>query len=184
MEVRIKNNGELVDATIEMVDGVMVVSPKFEPKNGDVLSCVYGGKYQGTFVLEEASECAEAIFHFALTSDGEFIKGDGLYYMGDVDDARPATEEEKKKLFDKLAEEGYEFDFEKKELVKLEWKPKLGDGYWRVDYKNFKFFSAEWTWKNSTYEIDAYNNGYVFRTDEECQELCNRLNDAINSVKP
>ena len=46
-------------------------------------------------------------------------------------------------------------------------KPKLGDDYWRVDYKNFNFFSAEWTWKNSTYEIDAYNNGYVFRTDEE-----------------
>lgn len=30
MEVKINNNGILVDATIEMVDGVMVVSPKVE----------------------------------------------------------------------------------------------------------------------------------------------------------
>lgn len=30
MEVKINNNGTLVDATIEMVDGVMVVSPKVE----------------------------------------------------------------------------------------------------------------------------------------------------------
>ena len=28
MEVKIKNNGELLEAIIEMVDGVMVVSPK------------------------------------------------------------------------------------------------------------------------------------------------------------
>ena len=28
MEIKINNNGEMLDATIEMVDGVMVVSPK------------------------------------------------------------------------------------------------------------------------------------------------------------
>ena len=40
MEVRIKQGNEMLDATIEMVDGVMVVSPnveKFEPKDGDIL---------------------------------------------------------------------------------------------------------------------------------------------------
>ena len=38
MEVKINNNGEMLDATIEMIDGVMVVSPKvvkFEPKDGE-----------------------------------------------------------------------------------------------------------------------------------------------------
>jgi len=30
MEVKINNNGEMLDATIEMIDGVMVVSPKVE----------------------------------------------------------------------------------------------------------------------------------------------------------
>ena len=30
MEVRIKQGNEMLDATIEMVDGVMVVSPKEE----------------------------------------------------------------------------------------------------------------------------------------------------------
>lgn len=28
MEVKIKNGNEMLDATIEMIDGVMVVSPK------------------------------------------------------------------------------------------------------------------------------------------------------------
>ena len=47
MEVKIKNNGEMLDATIEMVDGVMVVSPKevkFEPKDGDVVTYMNGDK--------------------------------------------------------------------------------------------------------------------------------------------
>lgn len=38
MEVKIKNNNEMIDATIEMVDGVMVVSPKrmeWKPKRGE-----------------------------------------------------------------------------------------------------------------------------------------------------
>lgn len=195
MEVRIKQGTELIPATIEMIDGVMVVSPKEEKvditkfHNGDVITCGWDDgnqRYNWTGILQgEIEYISGNMFigdYCSLDCKGEFLD-----HNSGSDSAtwvRYATEEEKKILFDKLKEEGYEFDFEKKELVKLKWKPKLGDGYWRVDYKNFKFFSAEWTWKNSTYEIDAYNNGYVFRTDEECQELCNRLNNAINSVKP
>jgi hypothetical protein len=40
MEVKIKQGNEMLDATIEMVEGVMVVSPKevkFKPKDGDVV---------------------------------------------------------------------------------------------------------------------------------------------------
>ena len=112
MEVKIKQGSEMLDTTIEMGDGVKVVSPK----DGDVLSCFFKDEYQGTFIFEEESECGEAIFHVALDADGKFIKGNGCYYFAYVYNARTATEEEKKKLFDKLAEEGYELDFEKKKL--------------------------------------------------------------------
>lgn len=39
MEVKIKNNEEMIDATIEIINGVMVVSPvnaNFKPKEGEV----------------------------------------------------------------------------------------------------------------------------------------------------
>ena len=41
MGVKIKQGNEMLDATIEMVDGVMVVSPKavkFNPKDGDIVT--------------------------------------------------------------------------------------------------------------------------------------------------
>lgn len=185
MEVRIKQGEEMIDATIEMVDDVMVVSPKkFEPNDGDVLSCFFKDEYQGTFVFEEASECGEAIFYFALDVDGKFIKGNGCNYFGYIYNSRLATEEEKQKLFDKLAEEGLEWDAERKELVKLKWKPKDFESYFYPFIDKCKFICGEYAWSNHAVDVLPYNKGWVFKTEQECQEFCNRLNEAINSVKP
>jgi hypothetical protein len=103
-----------------------------------------------------------------------------------VSQLRPATEEEKQKIFDKLAEEGYEFDFEKKELVKLKWNPKVGDTYFRPDFNRCMFMCYEGKCRYDTmrYIKDCVEKGWVFKTKEECQGFCNRLNNAINSVKP
>lgn len=187
MEVKIKQGKEMIDATIEMVDGVMVVSPKevkFVPKDGDILSCFFRDEYQGTFVFEEASECGEAIFHFALDADGKFITGNGCSYFGYIYNSSPATEEEKKRLFDKLAKEGYSWDSEKKELVKLKWKPKEGELYFlsRFDVSGFHVRSFEW--EDTSVEDKYYEKGWIYKTREECHEFCDKLNQAINQVKP
>ena len=186
MEVRIKQGTEMLDATIEVVDGVMVVSPKvekFEPKDGDVVTNVYEGIYQGTGIFNY-DEDSEAWIYVCIDKEGSLQK-DG--YLGYVDDLRPATEEEKKKLFDKLKEEGYEWDAKKKEIIKVKWKPKEGETYWAAYFNN-----------GATFKFDCYSGTYFslascgldldgipcFKTKEECQEFCNRLNQAIEGVKP
>lgn len=188
MEVKINNNGEMLDATIEMVDGVMVVSPKevkFEPKDGDALSCFFNGEYQGTFIFEEESECGEAIFHFALDADGKFIKGNGCNYFAYVYNARLATEEEKKKLFDKLVEEGWEWKPDTKEIVKLKWKPKEGEVFWLPLYYTAPVeFKPITSLLNKGRDKVILDKGWVFKAKEECQEFCNRLNSCISSIKP
>ena len=187
MEVRIKQGEEMIDATIDMVDGVMVVSPKevkFVPKDGDVLSCFFKDQYQGTFMFEEASECGEAIFYFALDADGKFITGNGCNYFGYIYNIRPATEEEKKLLFDKLAEEGYSWDAERKEIIKLKWKPKDGEKYFLPHCDVSGFYVRSFEWEGTRVEDKYYEKGWCFKAEQECQEFCNRLNEAINSVKP
>ena len=96
---------------------------------------------------------------------------------------RLATEEEKQQLFDRLKEEGWEWDAEKKELVKLKWKPKYDDNYWSVSLKGVEFMPLEHFWQNSEIGNKRLGKGWVFRTKEECQAFCDKLNEAINSVK-
>ena len=95
MEVKIKQGSEMLDATIEMVDGVMVVSPK-----------------------------------------------------------------------------------------EVKFKPKYGDDYYTPTFNNTYFVPFHCSWTESASGNARYEKGLCFKTEKECQEFCNRLNNAINSVKP
>lgn len=193
-EIKIRYQGKLTDATIEVVDGVMIVLPKEEKvditkfKDGDVITCGHHdcGGFQWTAILQGEIECI---------SDNMFIgdycsldcKGEFLDHNSGSDSAtwvRYATEEEKRKLFDKLEEEGYEFDFQKKELVKVKWKPKVGEICFHpfCDGTIFNPFKTDWV--EETFYFDLFDKGWVFRTKEECEEFCSILNKAIEEIKP
>ena len=187
MEIKIKNNGEMLDATIEVVDGVMVVSPKevkFEPKNGDVVTVTTktGGNYTCFF---KENVIGNVYSYGGLNNLYNMLFDDGLVCVsGKLKTIYPATEEEKKKLFDKLKEEGYEFDFEKKELVKLKWKPSMYDPYYIPFYETCEFIPMGTNWNGRNKDNIRYNKGLCFKIEEECQEFCNRLNSCISSIKP
>ena len=186
MEVKIKDNNSYVDADWTIEDGVMVVSPKvekFEPKDGDVVTVTNetGGNYTCFF-----KDCVngDVYSYGGLNNLYNMLFEIGLVCCSKkLKTIHPATEEEKKLLFNKLKEEGYEWDAEKKKVVKIKWKPVLGEVYFRIEFVDHEFRYADWNWKNSTYEIKAYEGGWCFKTKEKCQEFCNRLNDAINQVK-
>lgn len=187
MEVKINNNGEMLDATIEIVDGVMVVSPKevkFEPKDGDVV--YVKTNHENIIIYKEQSNKLGRYVNYMDEEELYIHVSDFCGSYADIIEIRPATEEEKKKLFDKLKEEGFEWKADTKELVKLKRKPKEGELYYlpRFDLYAIRFLIDYTKWSDNDEDEDVYDNGWVFRTKEECQEFCNRLNDAINSIKP
>lgn len=181
MEVRIKEGNGYVDAEWTIEDGVMVVSPKevkFEFKDGDVLA---SDKSYAIYIFKEniSEDCN--IGYVGINNANELRLSE--YEWGNLI-FRPATEEEKKLLFDKLAEKGLAWDAEKMELVKLKWKPKNNEIYCRPRFNEEGFACCKDRWDNVKFENFLYNKGWVFKTEKECQEFCNRLNEAINSVKP
>lgn len=183
MEVKIKNNNELIEADWTVEDGVMVVSPKevkFEPKEGDVIT-IKNKSIPFTLIVKSMGKSKTVFSHALLFSNEIFSKDDFISY----ENLRPATEEEKQKLFDKLAEEGYEFDFDKNELVKIKWKPKLiGEDYYNPSFNEFEFEPYLYSWDEDDIDSKLYEMGWVFRTKQECQAFCDRLNKALENIKP
>lgn len=192
MEVKIKNSdGSYSAAEWTIENGVMVVSPKevkFVPKNGDVckiMSCIYIFKNIKQTSLRNNADMV--VYHccynetYNRLSIGEDV---GVGYLNK--NHRPATEEEKKKLFDKLKEEGYEFDFEKKELVKLKWKPNEGEHYFSPIFSNIDFLFSTCSHICTGHFTDemTIKKMRAFRTKDECQLFCDKLNQTIEEYEP
>lgn len=184
MEVRIKEGNGYVDADWTIEDGVMVVSPvvKFEPKDGNVI--VSGGDVRFVAIFKAMKEEYSFYYYSLLVLEGD--KRPQINNWASFLNVRPATEEEKKKLFDRLAEEGYSWNAERKELVKLKWKPKEGEDVFIPKFIiengfGFYFEPQKQTMRN---ELQIYlNKGMCFKTKEECKSFCGELNRVINSVE-
>lgn len=186
MEVKINQGDEMLDATIEMVDGVMVVSPKevkYMYKEGEVI--FVRSIYKHILIYKKSTN--GYLYSFADLIEGRLdIDDTPVCNECDITEIRPATEKEKKLLFDKLAEKGWEWKADTKELVKLKWKPKYKEPYFAPHFSNvdFLFLTCSHIYTEHFTDELTFKKTSVFKTEQECQEFCNRLNDAINSVNP
>lgn len=181
MEVKIKDGNGYVEADWTIEDGVMVVSQKkvkFEPKDGDVVTA-----YQGNhiFILENHLTASHGDCYCGWNFEKDELFSRGSYFYD-----RYATEEEKQKLFDRLAEEGWEFDFDKKELIKIKWRPKVNETFYYPYYNEWKFYVGWcfYTGNSPLGEDKDVQRGWCFKSKEECQAFCNKLNQAVSQVKP
>ena len=153
------------------------VEPKFEPKDGDVVWAE-----NGLSIFKKWGDFTLFYSYFTVFDTGNV--GDRCYGKFIREYIRPATEEEKKKLFDKLAEEGYEWDAEKKELVKLKWQPKEGEYfYFPICSVLTCIFTTASTMYNNGRDKIFLNIGWCFETAEECDQFCRQLNQTIKGVK-
>ena len=103
-----------------------------DAKAGDVL-----------FIEIDASTCIfkkfeENLLYSYIISDGKLLIEDSHYYYETSDNVHPATKEQRDLLFQKMKEAGYEWDFEKKELKKIENKNPLLSDFFKAEYERGK----------------------------------------------
>ena len=184
MNIKIKNqHGEWVEAAYTLDGDDLLVESKeevFVPKNGDV---VVFDEYRTQIMICKShikDDCIAA--HVLFDTDGEdfFLECIDKVYFN-----RRATEEEKILLFNKMGEEGYEWDAEKKEVRKKRWKPKLQETYYHPFFLgcNSLFHPEGETWLDYSVDTLMFNLGWCFKTVEECQDMCNKLNEAIRKLQ-
>lgn len=166
---------------------MMIVSPKEEKvdvtqfKDGDVVALDSGINVQLFLFKKWRNTTSMLSLCYAMLDDEIGLDIDeGTYFVN-----RIATEEEKQKLFDALAKEGRAWDAEKKAVVELKQKPKENENYYAPIFTYGKgFHNCEYTWNNAICNTNIYNRNWCFKTKEECEVFCERLNQAIMEVKP
>ena len=161
----------------------------FQPKEGDICTCIIEDNVDAIFRYDGKTRTDE--------EGGVWLDGDlGLTWSGDLfhpymvihgedaeydrDCCRLATEEEIALFREKMKE------FESAQNANGKWIPAKDDNYWSPDFdEEFGTFApTELTWYEDGVDLQTHSRGWVFRTKEEAQALCNKLNEAIKSVKP
>lgn len=180
MEVKIKTDGGMVDATIEMIDGVMVVSPVnvFKPQDGDIVA-TEDGEYIGIFKRWEDKDENQCQTYCVLDTEDEDqnIEPFELY----ID--RFATGKEKRLLFDRIEKNGFKWDAEAKALRRMTWEPAEGETFYRILLSE-KVFSPQKKFRNNDFFLEeVFKHEIVFKTEEACQSVCEQMNSIFRTMK-
>lgn len=182
MNIKIKNqNGEWVEAAYTLNGDNLLVEPKvFIPQNGDAV--VFDEDRTQIMICKSYIKDNFIAAHILFDINGEDCF---LEYIDKVCFTRRATEKEKKLLFDKMEEEGYEWDAEKKEVRKKRWKPELNGTYYYPSFwgRYFSFSPASHNWHGYDSDERLFNTGWCFKTKEDCQAVCDKINEAIKKAQ-
>lgn len=159
----------------------------FQPKEGDFCTCVVGDNIDAIFRYDGKTHTDEdgnvwLDGNLGLTWSGDLFKPYMVIYGEDAeyerDSCRLASEEEIKFFNAKVKE----FEEYKRDAA---WVARKGDTYFTpsFDYEDGIFEPVKTTWEGKSMEVHTKQRGWTFRTEEECQPLCNKLNEAIKNVK-
>ena len=165
------------DAHVEVTDDCIYVEvelvkeQKYEPKDGDFIVLGTGliGIFKNTdkyWFNNYATLCGDCLTLFKEGWVGENI--------------RPATEEEKNLLIDKLAEVGKRWNEEKKCLEDVRWRAKEGEMYFYLTHDVETLESCE------VFDEDddvRYEIGNYFKTIEAAKKVAEQLREIFKNSK-
>ena len=141
-------------------------------KDGDVLVAIVDDIAYPFIFFKTSENCCW--YHACLYPNGEIYRA--WFSRSTLANVRFATEEEKRQLFDKMREKGWEWNAEKKCVDLIRWKAKEGEPVYFLNLhqdenavRNGVNVSVDYIW-------EIYN---YFRTEEQSKEAARRVREAL-----
>lgn len=167
-------------ANIKKEDGFLIVTfeqkkeEKWRPKDGDIVT----GRTGTIAIYAGTNEHGAIITYAGLNMHLTLRKGPGWGYTYDY---RPATEEEKQRLFDALAKEGMQWNAEKKRIEYLQrWRAENDGEYYFVN----SFLEAEIESENLTcLDEERHNVCNYFKTKEAAEKAATQIREIFKNYK-
>lgn len=144
---------------------------KYEPKDGDFISF-------GTGLISIFKNTGKYWFNNYATLCGDCLT---LFKEGWVgENIRPATEEEKKLLIDKLAEAGKRWNSETKRIEEVRWRAKEDEIFYVVAF-NARVDSIKDS--HNWFTDLCYETGNYFKTREAAEKVAEQIREIFKSSK-
>ena len=159
-------------------DGSVVFEKEQKFKDGDILAIADCIKATHPFIYKRTRDNGFHSFYIGLAAYNQLTICDNPNYNWGNGNLRHATDEEKQLLFDKMKEQGLQWNAEKKRVEKIRWRAKRGEYYSLLDRLTFKVDC----YTESFDEIDTklYNSGNYFRTNEQAEEAARRVKETLH----
>lgn len=150
-----------------------------EFKDGDVLTSRFDNKIVFIFREDELKQKGNTNGYYVCYTADRIIdvatKG-SLLFCGFKKEVRLATENEKQFLFNKMKENGLQWNAEEKRVEKIRWRAKKGYIYHRLNcYLRATHERDDYqTWEQKCH--DSYN---YFHTEEQTEEAAKRVKETL-----
>lgn len=157
-------------------DGSVVFEREQKFKDGDILVSVVNGHRNNAFIYESTDKKGFHSYYIGIDVCGQLSFSESSSNRWCNDDLTYATEEEKQLLFDKMKEQGLQWDAEGKRVEKIRWRAKKGYIYHRLTcyLRSTNERDDYQTWDQKCH--DSYN---YFHTEEQTKEAARRVKETL-----
>lgn len=182
--INLPENTDLFSVKVNVKDGVIEIlheekEEKYVPKFGDIVKVIsneYGvmRNYMICIMPDKELPKIQTNGFFNIANIG--TEANIVYNCGYMPTQQivPASESEKAELFEKLAEEGYQWNEKKKKIER--WRAKSFKYYFIINtFMNIE----EVTECNTSADEDLWESGNYFRTREEAEKYCEKIKNIL-----
>ena len=172
ISIEINKDGQ---AVVTYETPAVEIRKEWKPKDGDFLT----NKSYGIVVIY-ADTKDDGIVSYA-GFDGNFLTIEKDRGWGYTKEFRPATEEEKQKLIDRLAQEGLRWNAEEKKLEPIpRWRAKMRDGYYYVSEN----LSVRYHCENAdSIDNSLYESNNYFKTQKAAEKFAEQIRGIFKESK-
>lgn len=157
-------------------DGSVVFEKEQKFKDGDILTCVDYLDYRCPFIYKGTDRNGfhkyyiglDSLSRITLPNCTDAIWGNGTLHH--------ATDEERQLLFDKMREQGLQWNAEEKRVEKIRWTPGVGETY---HYVNFYAGVSETKNVNGHADEELKEVHNQFRTHEQAEEAAAAVRETL-----
>ena len=182
--------GAKVSSTdIKCEDGKIVLTAQLEewkPEDGDICYMRSNGGYESVFIKRDDDFNITSFYVSLDFYDNNRILNVNPGFVThnlEIDVLRPATEKEKQRFFDALAEQNKRWNMEKKVVEDTRWSAKEGEVYYYLTLSDSGYSISLTQDMISRPDFNRYVSGNYFKTEEAARTAGNQILELLKKSK-